>query len=167
MSQQTSIYSAARTPSVTSRLHNTTVSVLESHYHCGLALSCNLPQDIFPIPAPLCLDRGVSLPLKPPPFVHQTTRRTNQLQATVVHFNKNSRHVSVSAPSPRPTQHPSTTNMNNTSIFSSGKAAAASLKSAVTSSTLDTSAFTATALPPVSWIAFTTCSTNVSRRHVR
>lgn len=48
-------------------------------------------------------------------------------------------------------------NLPPTSIFSSGKASADSLKSAVTSSNLETSAFTAAALPPASWMAFTTC----------
>lgn len=43
-----------------------------------------------------------------------------------------------------------------TSIFSSGKAAAASLKSVATSSTLETSALMATALPPLSAMDFTT-----------
>lgn len=43
-----------------------------------------------------------------------------------------------------------------TSIFSSGKAAAASLKSVMTSSTLETSALMATALPPLSMMDFTT-----------
>lgn len=44
----------------------------------------------------------------------------------------------------------------HTSIFSSGNAASASVKSDVTSSNLETSAFTAAALPPASWIDFTT-----------